>query len=238
MYGNLKKIKSVKAMYLLKMLLITDGPVSIERIRDELWPDWDTELAMKNFYFLLHQLRKYLDAKDAVLFKHGLCSLDRDLYDTDVRQFNASVTRARECVEQKEYESGIASYEEAIRLVRGGLFEGDVLEPILFSKKVHMERMLYNVCLDFGKLLIKTRKYEDAVNVLSRSLENSFADEDAYKLLMLAHYISGNGRQAVRVFETLKSRLKEEMNIEPHAMTTKLLQRIKAGEKLDLLAEV
>ena len=221
-----------KALYLLKLLAVVNSKTSIQKVIEELWPDWDQKLAMNNYYAAVHQLRKYLGDKSFVKSDKGLCWLDKMYYTTDLAEFDNYVSQARKYIGINDYQQAAKEYESALMLYRGELLEGDNLGEALFAEKVDFERRHYNAVIDYCRLLIKGKEFDKAVNLLNKLLTNPFADDDAYRLIMIASNLSGNHRQAIQIYNKLKSALLNEFDAEPHPLTTKLYTLIKEGQDI------
>ena len=223
-----------KPLYLLKILAVVHAKISTQKIIEEMWSDWDCKLAMNNFYSVVHQLRKYLGDNDAVKSSRGFCWLEPDFFTTDLEQFEQLLGGAQACLQRKETQRAVKMFEQAIALYRGELLEGDVLGELLGAQRVSLERKYYHSVIELSRLLIQLKDFDRAITQLNQVLTNPFCDEDAFQLIMGAHYLSGNTRQAIQIYNKLKNSLLTEYGMEPHANTTQLILDIKEGRDISL----
>ena len=72
-------------------------------------------------------------------------------------------------------------------------------------------------------------RWRDAADAWRRVIARDDVNEAAYRELMRCHERLGERRDAVRVYERLASVLRDELDTEPEAETTALLDRIQGG---------
>jgi len=72
----------------------------------------------------------------------------------------------------------------------------------------------------------------EAINWSQKIIAADPCWEDAYRLAMRAYMAGGNRPLAIRAYEQCRRNLAEDLGIEPMAETSRLYQRIKAGESL------
>lgn len=218
-----------RPIYLLALLATQTVPVNTETIINEMWPDMGISAAKNNLYYTLNQLRKFLNDHDCVILKDGLCSLNTDKVWTDITEFKMLNKKAAGLVESNRVPEAINLLKETIGLDRGDLLEGANLGPLLSVEREAAAKTSYDSLVMLGRLLLQTGEYEEAVNVLSRATSKFFADEDSYRLLMLAHYALFCPAKALSVYNRLEKYLAEEFETSPHRKTKELRNLIRDG---------
>ena len=140
--GEVIDLGSRRAVYLLSLLCTREEPISMDKILEEMWPDWDYHTARNNFYFTLHRLRKFLNNKDLIPFKNGQCWIESELFWTDIKQFDLLVEESRRLLNSNQKNRALAMLTHASALYRGELLEGMELGPILALEKETMAKIL------------------------------------------------------------------------------------------------
>lgn len=236
---QIRKFSSRKALYMLKMLGTRTEAISVQKLIQELWSDWETKSAMNNFYFTLHQLRKILGNNDVVSFQDGLCKLESPFYWTDVRYFDSLVTEAKVHMREKREKEALELLDKAAKLYRGEFLEGEELGEILTMEREHLERKYYEILLCKAKILTKHNKFSKAIEVIEKARQSSFFDEDAHRILMIAFYSQGNLKQAAEIYKKLKNDLHIEMEAIPNNLTTMIYDRIcKGNDVSDIIIDM
>jgi len=224
-----KNIGLKKAMNLLTLLAVKSAPVSMELIIEEMWPDRDIKLAKNNFHYTLNRLRNFLGNPELIILKDGLCSLNLDKCWIDVRHFKKLNERAKQLISLNKKSEASDLLQESSRVYRGDLLEGESLGPFLSIERNALAKYSYDSLVTLGTLLLELGNYEKAVNILTEACFKAFADEDAYRLLMLAHYECGHQWQALQTYNKLDNYLASELDASPHPKTKKLRNLIRDG---------
>ncbi len=232
--GEVIDLGSRRAVYLLSLLCTREEPISMDKILEEMWPDWDYHTARNNFYFTLHRLRKFLNNKDLIPFKNGQCWIESELFWTDIKQFDLLVEESRRLLNSNQKNRALAMLTHASALYRGELLEGMELGPILALEKETMAKKYCVSLVATGQILLEIGDYHRAVEVLTQASLNAFADEQLYRLLMLAYYASGNRRQALEIYQNFSQFLDEEMGAQPQKATRQLRDLIRSGQDISI----
>lgn len=224
-----------KIHYLLKVLCLKNKPCSIDSLIDAMWPGWDLKLAKNNFYFTLHQLRKWLGNKNIINFENGMCRIDKELFWTDVEQFESLIDMATALYANNNKSSAFEALADADKLYRGELLEGEILDQDLSLHREVLARKHYNLLIDQGKILLEKEDYRGASDVLLKALTSAFSEEYAYRLLMIAYYNLGNQEQALETYKDFRDYMHTEINSEPSKMTDALRDNIIKRNQISLL---
>ncbi len=227
---QITEFTSRKALYLLKILSTKRGPISVYRLIQEMWPDWETKSAMNNFYFTLHQLRKNLGNKEAITFKDGLCWLEPAFFWCDIQQFQANIIRSKELIKGGMGEETLELLIQTSNFYRGDFLEGEELGEILTQEREFVERKHYAVLLLIAKLFIKAKRFNKVIEIVEVIKSSHLLDEDANRFLMVAYYAQGNTKKVTELYKKLKADLYEEVKVSPHPLTVNLYDQIIKGE--------
>jgi|GEM_PF-6526502 len=218
-----------KPLYLLALLAAKSVPVSMETVMEEMWPETDIKFARNNFHFTLNRLRNFLGSHDFIILKDGMCSLNQDKVWSDVRQFKSLNEKAARHIESNQISEAINLLRQSFKIYRGDLLEGENLGPLLTVESEALAKESYDSLVTLGRLLVQTGEYEEALNTLTRASSKSFADENSYRLLMLAHYALCNSGQALQIYNKLEKNLASEFQVRPHRRTRELRDLIRSG---------
>ncbi len=218
-----------KPFYLLALLAAKSVPVSMETIIEEMWPETDIKSARNNFHYTLNRLRNFLGNHNFIILKDGLCSLNLDEVWIDIRHFRELNERAAKVIDSNQILEAIDLLKESFKIYRGDLLEGESLGPLLTVESEALVKRSYDSLVTLGRLLLQTGEHEEALNILTKASSKSFADENSYRLLMLAHYALCNPGQALQTYNKLEKTLASEFQASPHRKTKELRDLIRSG---------
>ncbi|WP_295586007.1 BTAD domain-containing putative transcriptional regulator [uncultured Oscillibacter sp.] len=229
---------SARAGQLLRLLALDGSPLSVHKLLEAIWPEWDEKAAMNSFYFTLYQLRSYLNMKDAILYRRSQCSLNPALVTVDAVLFRELIQSARQYLRADNLYAASRYYDQALVLCRGPVLDGDDLPEDFVLQQEDLERNMYAAMREYGSVCLRQHMADKAERILSRAMQNTFADEGAARLLMLAQYLSGNKSGALSTYERLCRLLQTELGVEPHRLTNSLIDRIRRNQEVtDLFQE-
>lgn len=221
---------SQKARYLLELLAVSNEPIGVARIIEELWPYQNQKQAMNNFYLALHQIRRALESKDFVRYEQKRCWLDKGFYTSDVADFLCWKKRGEAAQAQGDLTECAVCFDKALALYHGAFLEEEVVEGVLTAERYSIEQAVHSLCLNFGRILLQGGNARKGIEILQIASHNEFAQEEAYRLLMVSYYMLGNRAEALRTYQTLERGLLKEMDIAPHFLSRQVLEDIKNGE--------
>jgi predicted ATPase/DNA-binding SARP family transcriptional activator len=215
-----------KGADLVKLLALAPGHrLHRDQVMDALWPDKDPAAASNNLYQALHAARNALGSKagDGWLdLRDGVLSLEPGPgLRIDVEDFEAAAARARA--------SEPDSLPEALALYRGELLPDDRYEDWSVERRVGLAAMHHQLLVEWVAVLDAQGRLDEAVAGVRALLADDPDDENAYRDLMRLEARSGNRSGALRTFETLRGRLRADLDVEPSAETLELHRAIADG---------
>jgi TolB-like protein/Flp pilus assembly protein TadD len=209
---------------LLAYLAVTQGgPHSRERLASLLWSRSGERQARDSLKQALLRLRRCFGPGGDALLRTDRRSIG--LYstavDVDVSTF---VRLARETTPD--------DLAEAMAIYRGDLLDGLAVSDPAFEEWLSIERQrlrdLYEGAL--GSLMSKVLAagdYDKADAAARRLLLSEPFSEQAYRTMMLVHAHEGRTNLALKLFEELKERLRDQLAVQPETETVALADRIR-----------
>lgn len=225
--------KKRKARALFVMMVLARGhDLSRDMILERLWPDMDGTRARGNFYVTWSAMRKVLagpglvDLADTLVTSmSGLCRTTSGVR-SDLDEFIDVVESARIADVRGEAESLIAHARQLVRIYSADLLPGDLYDD-------WMGEVRNRARLDFCDVLMRaalaaegSRRYADALELLSRVSAVDAWREDVYQATMRCHAKAGQRSLAIQTYMHCRSRLVEDLGIDPSAETRQVYETL------------
>lgn len=196
--------------------LALEGPAPRSKLAGLLWPEVEERPARNNLAQTLRRLKKVTEV-DLVVGDDTLKLAD-DL-EVDIAHLNVLAFQS--------------NYEELLKIT-GELLPYDYddlpgLSDWLTLEREKLLKLRREALTSLIKQNEKVANYEVALSYAQQLLHLDTIDEEAYRLLMRLHYLSGNRAEAMKVFERCKSVLQKELEVEPSLETHKLAADIGFG---------
>jgi adenylate cyclase len=209
---------------LLGYLAVSPGVAcSREKLATLLWGNSGDRQARDSLKQALLRLRRSLSLASSmplVANRHTV-TLDPNGVTVDVAMF-----------EQLLGGSTLEALQQAVALYRGDLLDGICIRNAAFEDWLLVERQrLRSLALETATRLMTTSvaaaRPDTAANAARRVLSLEPLHEAACRLLMQAHVERGERAQALKLFETLRDRLRQELGVGPEPDTIQLHQTIR-----------
>ena len=199
---------------LVHLLLHANRPVSIERLIDELWPEDPPETARHAIQVYVSKLRKALGDPARIAARERSYALRLEPSELDLERFRSLVDDARAQL-GSDPAAAARRLHEALSLWRGRALADLDSEPAVRDLVLDLEEER----LEATELRIAAElavgRHSQAVPELERLLAEHPAREPLYAQLMLALYRSGRQADALDVYRRARTRLWEELGLEP-----------------------
>lgn len=216
---NVSFISARKIETILAALLIrSDQVVTFDQLKAEIWGECLPLRATAALHVYISQLRKFLhrpgrDSPIVTLAPGYLLRQGTD--EIDFLQYQNLINQGRAFVREGRHGDACASFEEALGLWRGRVVDDMHSGPIVDS----FITWLTESRLECSQMLIESQlrlgHHREIVGYLySLTAENPF-HEVFYRQLMLALYRSERRADALRVYQTARKTLKDELGLEP-----------------------
>jgi TolB-like protein/DNA-binding SARP family transcriptional activator/Flp pilus assembly protein TadD len=207
---------------LLAVLALPAGLIhSRDKLASLLWSDRGDQQARDSLKHSLTKLRQCLpSAEPAILADRLSAKLDPAALRIDVAEF-----------ERLTSETSPAGLERAIELYRGDLLEGIGVRDPAFEEWLLIERQQlrqsYEAALSrqLSQSMMEGAK-EAALAAARRLLSLDPLREDACRTFMQIHTERAQTAQALKLYEALRDRLRQELGVEPELETRQLYESI------------
>jgi DNA-binding SARP family transcriptional activator len=228
-------ISARKIETLLAVLLVRANQVlSINQLMTEIWEGVPPRRANAGLHVYVSQLRKLLhepeQAASPVITQPPGYLLHVEPGQLDLHVFEAAVSRGRALLEKLRYGEASELFEHALGLWRGPVFEEYSCGPILRG----FNTWLTETRLECVEMLIEAQlalgRHRQLVGRLY-SLVAEFPLREAFRRqLMLALYRTKRPVDALKVYETTRLMLREDLGLEPSLTLRELQLAILRGD--------
>jgi DNA-binding SARP family transcriptional activator len=201
-----------------------------EQVGLAFWPEASSAQLRNSFHVTLHRLRKALGHNEWVVLANDRYRIDPAIVaEFDVAEFERELVTARRMLKRQE-RGALAALERALDRFRGDLLDGEPAGDWHIEHRDHLQRLYGDALMELGAQLTGEQRYAKAADAYRRILARDDLHEEALRSLMDCHARLGERAQAIRVYQRFAERLAKELDAEPAAETTALLERIRAGE--------
>ncbi|MHB1323702.1 MAG: BTAD domain-containing putative transcriptional regulator [Coriobacteriia bacterium] len=227
-----------KARLLFLILLLKQRQdVPRDVLLERLWPDMDEEHAKRNFYVTWSTMKRALAcggppsaAKLLVQCTGGVCRITRHVR-TDLDDFDEALALLRAASASDDAGVVLSAARRLVDIYRGELLPGDVYEEWFTEAR---ERAKHDFCDAMMAAASIAESHSEAEAALLFLRKASAADawrEDVYQAMMRCQMNSGQRSRAIETYLSCRSRLTEDLGIDPSVETTRLYQAVLAMEE-------
>lgn len=225
----------------LEILLATliaraDQVVTIEQLISETWEEQPPQRVNGALHVYISQLRKFLDRDGRV----GSPIVTRPLGyvlelgddQVDVQDFQNLLARGRSCAQLGNHEEAIGYFESALALWRGPALTDVRDGPILSWYVTWLEETRLECVELLTDSYLMLERHREVVSRLYALTAEHPLRETFYRQLMLALYRSERQADALKIYQSARSRLNEELGVEPCRPLRDLQRAILRGDDL------
>lgn len=235
-----------KAQALLFYLAVEGGMHSRSKLAAFLWPDSAAHEARSSLRNVIALLRTLLadaggspSSSSYLHIERDLVGLDRNIpFELDlevVQHVYQEVQQFSTTPPEPQRVALVAKLQQAVSLVRGPFLDGFWLgEDAPFDEWVQQQQQQWQVRL--ALLLNRLScwqevggELEQAGTTITRWLMHDPLAEEAYRRLMRVHLARGDATAALQVYATCRTRLAEDLRVDPSEETVALAEHIRAG---------
>ncbi|MFJ3308649.1 BTAD domain-containing putative transcriptional regulator [Streptomyces sp. NPDC086549] len=213
-----RTIGSPKARALLAALLLEAGRVvSVESLKDALWGGAPPASAQASLHNHVTRLRRLLDEPERLRAVPPGYLLRVDEGELDVHVFDARVAEARSGHVRRDWEGVLRACAAALTLWRGTPLSGLSAElgGYAFVQRLEEARLLLIEWRYDAELALGGTRLAGLVPELTALVADHPLREAYHRQLMLALHRTGRQAEALAVHRDLRTRLVEELGIEP-----------------------
>ena len=223
-----------KARLLFAMLILRRGQdVPRDQLFEYLFPDMDPERAKNNLYVVWSTMKSVLmgdSAKGAPLpyFEAvgGVCRAVRDNIRCDVDDFDKLLSQAREHTAAGELGAALQDYERLSSLYRGELLPGDVYDDWFAELRESYRTTFVDAMLTASGILMDADDPGNALVYARRAIQMDPLREDLYQVALRCQIAAGQRSGAIDTYLQCRTRLCEDLGLDPSAETRALYEQI------------
>jgi len=211
------------------LLLSANRLVRADTLADELWPDLAADRATANLQVRLSELRRTLRTAGEeerletrppgyVLRVH-----DDEL---DIARFERLVAAGRDALMSGDAGSALEALDEALRLWRGEPLADIEAGGLVSAERARLQEQQLSTLETRVDALLACGRHQETIGELEALTATHPLRERFWQQRLLALYRSGRQAEALRAYRELRSRLVEELGIEPSPQLRELEVRI------------
>jgi DNA-binding SARP family transcriptional activator/ATP/maltotriose-dependent transcriptional regulator MalT len=227
-----------KARLLCAMLVLRRGQdVPREQLLEHLFAEMDPERAKNNLYVVWSTMKSVLmgdGAKGSPLpyFEAvgGVCRAVRENIRSDVDDFDKLMAAAAKHEAEGELGAALRDYEALSSLYRGELLPGDVYDDWFAELREHYKITFVNAMLAASGILTGAGDPGNALMYIRRAIQTDPLREDLYQTALRCQIAAGQRSGAIDTYLQCRSRLSEDLGLDPSAETRALYEQILAME--------
>lgn len=229
--GQLVGLSGTRQERILAALLMEpNSVVSIDRLIEILWED-PPATARGQVQMVISTLRRACSAHgrgNLIATRSPGYRLQADASSIDAQVFLESVARGRELVAQEMPMQAVVELRSALDLWRGRMLDGSVC-PSLENRAAAFEERRMNTIELVMQLELDLGKHLDVIEELVELAAENPLREGLQAKLMTALFHSGRRAEALAVFLRARTRLVEELGLEPGRELRQAQQVVLAG---------
>ena len=213
-----------KTMDLLRLLALANGQVvRTDSLLDKLWPTVALERGRASLRTASSLVRRAVGAPCVVRRPDGL-ALEGAWVDTHA--FMHGARRVQQAVLEHRHADVVELAADVDRLYRGEFHAHDDDSDWARTEREHLLRVRQEMLTEAALAALELRRFREALDFASSAVELDWTAETPHRALMRAHAGLGEIGSALRVFETYRAHLAEELGADPSRQTLDLHLRL------------
>ncbi len=213
-----------KTMDLLRLLALSNArPVRTAGLIDKLWPDASPGHGRGSLRTAASQIRRTVGADCVVRQPDGLALRGAHV---DVDEFMGSARRVFLAARAGDHARVIAIARHAERVYLGDFHAYDDDSDWAAEHREYLRRMRLALLCDAASSAETMHLYQEAADLAAAAIQIDRSSEAAHRILMAAHAGLGEIAGALRVYETYRAHLAEELGVNPSPQTRDLHLRL------------
>lgn len=208
------------------LLVDVNRPVPADQLIDRVWADDPPHRARNALAAYVSRLRHLLAGSVEITRSPGGYVLSADPSTVDVHLFRDLVAQARVTTDPLRAD---ALFDEGLTLWRGEPF-ATLETPWLDDVRRGLQAERLAAALDHNDIRLRLGRHGELIPLLTTMLRDHPLDERLASQLMLAQYRCGRQVDALDTFRTLRTRLVDELGVEPGPALRQVHQEILDGD--------
>ena len=204
------------------LLLIHPEGLTKEFIGLIFWPDASPEDVRFRFKNTVYRVRK-ATGKDTILLQDDYYRFNTTLdYEYDVEIFNQAIEQA-ELTDDPDFKLNYLNM--AVNTYKG-LYLPELEDTWVIPEREHLRQVFQDATLQLAEIYMQQKKYQHALDICMRVLNEDPSLEEAYRISMRVHAAMGNTALVARQFERCVQVLADEIGVAPSPQTQNLYQTL------------
>ena len=212
------------------LALVEPSPVRVPGLLEKLWPDAGETVARNRLRTAASQIRRTL--RDPCCLVRESDALRLQNVWVDVTAFRRLVTRAHLAARRGASSEVLDSARAAQRLYRGDFHAHDDDSEWAVEERAHLQKRLQEMLCEAAEAALDLGLFREALDLASSTVQLEPTSETGHRVLMQAQAELGEVAKALRVFETYRSELADELGVDPSPQTQELYLRSLRGFRL------
>lgn len=209
-----------KTRDLLRLLAFGDGrPLRPDSLAELLWPDVASHRARNRLRTAVSQIRVTLGDQSVERHPDGYLLKDAVL---DAHQFATLATLTDLAMDRRDYAAVLRLIRAAERLYRDDFHADDDDSPWALAERTRLQHLRRSMVGEAAEAALHEDHPREALSFATLAVELDPMNETALRLLMRAHAARGEVAAALRDFEEYRTRLAEELGVDPSPETRAL----------------
>lgn len=215
---------TTKTMDLLRILALENGrTVRADSLVEILWPDVVPSRGGASLRTAASRIRRTV-GHDCIQRLHGDLRLVTAVVDVD--EFRALAAAARDASSRRAHAETRQLVDAAEAIYLGDFHAADDHSSWAVRARSELVDLRLAAIADATDSALETGRFRDALQLARTAVRLDPSSEAAHRDLMRAHAELGEIGQALRVFESYRAHLAEELGIDPSRLTRQLHLRI------------
>jgi SARP family transcriptional regulator, regulator of embCAB operon len=224
---NIAEWRTGKTMDLLRLLALDhDRPVRPAGLIEKLWPGVPTDRARNSLRTAASQIRRTLRAQCVLRQPDGLVLKNARV---DAVDFLDAARGAHVAAREGRFETVLNLTRRAERLYQAPFQAYDDDSVWAKTERDHLEHARQQLLCDGAVAAVEIGLFHEARDLAAVAVELDRSSETAHRALMHAHAELGEVGSALRVFESYRAQLAEELGADPSPQTRELHLRLLRG---------
>ncbi|MBS3957669.1 MAG: hypothetical protein KGZ40_09135 [Clostridiales bacterium] len=227
-----------KARLLFATLVLKEGrETPREQLYEHLWPEMDETSSRNNFYVIWSSMKAVLSpglGKSTpcpyMSSTGGVCRSNPDLVRSDTQEFDELYREARKARGDGDVEGAVSAFERLAEIYRGELLPGDIYEEWFVEDRDRYRHDFGDAMLAAGDMLAAKGDSAGASRLLRKAIGADPWREDLYQAILRLQIAAGQRSAAVETYFSCRSRLVEDLGLDPSAETVRLYEQVLSME--------
>jgi predicted ATPase/DNA-binding SARP family transcriptional activator len=219
---------SGKPRELLLLLLCHPDGRTREQVGLAFWPEASASQVKNSFHVTLHRLRKALARPEWIQVAGDRYRLDSSLsIDFDVLGFEQGIEALlRRPLTEPD---AVAQLRAVLALYRGDFLDGETAGDWHLEVRERLRRCRHDALMALGLFEMSRERFVAAAEAFRVVLGSDRLHEEAGRQLMICLARTGARTEALRLYETLRILLRDELGVGPDEATAALYEELRAG---------